>query len=797
KVVAADPAGGMAAPAGGSGAACVANGPAATEFNAGSGLQIAYTGNGIPNTTAYGIYRSIDAGAYQYIGTTHTTLYKDYGSYDGSSAFDWPSTPSSQPQTLFATVTGGSGNQWTLDTAASTSVTNAFTRHDDTAALQAALDNAAGKLVDIPAGYYHINRYMLASGSIPNTRYGYEVTSSTMNQLESGSLLVQTSNTTIRGDAMGGTHLVHDYLHQGKGTGGVFTAIPPGLPPLSQPQSADNTFKFTTYPFNSAAASSNVITLTNPTDASAFNVGDYVYLAGGAVLDGYNAAVINRIVAIDSTSGVLTLADPLPFALPYGPVGIANVIINLSANNAIIHDLSIEHLTLDSASNIISGGAIYRLRLYDIHDDVTCSASLQDIVYNFWAMSHVSISRSSFHYSDLPQFEYLTDLRMDNNVWIADKPHITFTIQSGASPADIHDNIWYTGCDAPVLLQTDIDNLLFHDNHILSNCTVSHTTKDNTLQEAGALNLRGIRAGGHNAQISHNTIVSGSDLVLHVHGDSAFWQQALISDNTMVQYRQPFMTSIDGILMQAGNLRFTNNTVTFIGNGNTGAAEFRFKKLSNETISPMELTNNTLRTTGTENLTCMAFDDPGSVQSVIVNVSNNKCVNAATGIAVASTTNLPNVTLQGNVMSGVTTPYSPASLSALSLANAATNVTYGMPNTTNLTTSVPLSIKGSTSGTITVAPQAAAGTYNFNLPTTAGVSGQFLTSAGGGTAAMTWGPVKSAVASLPTCNSSSEGIFATATDCNAACVAGGTCAGGGATHCGLYCNGSAWKETGQ
>jgi hypothetical protein len=49
-----------------------------------------------------------------------------------------------------------------------------------------------------------------------------------------------------------------------------------------------------------------------------------------------------------------------------------------------------------------------------------------------------------------------------------------------------------------------------------------------------------------------------------------------------------------------------------------------------------------------------------------------------------------------------------------------------------------LNISGSTSGTITLQPQAAAGTYNFNLPTTAGTSGYVLTSGGGASSPMTW-----------------------------------------------------------
>jgi hypothetical protein len=49
-----------------------------------------------------------------------------------------------------------------------------------------------------------------------------------------------------------------------------------------------------------------------------------------------------------------------------------------------------------------------------------------------------------------------------------------------------------------------------------------------------------------------------------------------------------------------------------------------------------------------------------------------------------------------------------------------------------------LALSGNTSGVVTIAPQAAAGTYNFNLPTTAGTSAQVLASGGGAAAPMTW-----------------------------------------------------------
>jgi len=49
-----------------------------------------------------------------------------------------------------------------------------------------------------------------------------------------------------------------------------------------------------------------------------------------------------------------------------------------------------------------------------------------------------------------------------------------------------------------------------------------------------------------------------------------------------------------------------------------------------------------------------------------------------------------------------------------------------------------LRMEGTSSGAVTIQTQAASGTWNFNLPTSAGSSGQVLASAGGGSSAMTW-----------------------------------------------------------
>lgn len=83
-----------------------------------------------------------------------------------------------------------------------------------------------------------------------------------------------------------------------------------------------------------------------------------------------------------------------------------------------------------------------------------------------------------------------------------------------------------------------------------------------------------------------------------------------------------------------------------------------------------------------------------------------------------------------------------------------------------------LKFGGSTSGTVSVKAQAAAGTYNFNLPTTAGTAGQVLTSQGGSSTAMTWttidpmllGNGSNSAPSYSFTNSTNAGMYRVTTD---------------------------------
>jgi hypothetical protein len=79
-----------------------------------------------------------------------------------------------------------------------------------------------------------------------------------------------------------------------------------------------------------------------------------------------------------------------------------------------------------------------------------------------------------------------------------------------------------------------------------------------------------------------------------------------------------------------------------------------------------------------------------------------------------------------------------ASTGAVTLSIPSTFIAPGSIQATTSSAAASFLLNGSGSGTVSILPQAAAGTYNFNLPITAGTSGYLLTSAGGAGSPMTW-----------------------------------------------------------
>jgi hypothetical protein len=101
----------------------------------------------------------------------------------------------------------------------------------------------------------------------------------------------------------------------------------------------------------------------------------------------------------------------------------------------------------------------------------------------------------------------------------------------------------------------------------------------------------------------------------------------------------------------------------------------------------------------------------------------------------AGTTTLGATTI--GAITGTSSSFS-SSTSSTTKTTGAVTVVGGIATEENLNVGGYIGLSGSTSGIISIKSQAVAGTYNFNLPTTSGSSGQVLTSAGGVGAPMTW-----------------------------------------------------------
>ena len=140
----------------------------------------------------------------------------------------------------------------------------------------------------------------------------------------------------------------------------------------------------------------------------------------------------------------------------------------------------------------------------------------------------------------------------------------------------------------------------------------------------------------------------------------------------------------------------------------------------------------------------MIWTSVGTVTSVALTVPTFLSVS---GSPITSSGTLA-VTLSGTalpVLNGGTGSTTSTGSGSVVLANTPTLITPVIGAATGTSVSVTGNINslthtitGSSSGIITIQAQAAAGTYNFNLPITAGTSGQVLTSQGGVSTAMIW-----------------------------------------------------------
>lgn len=151
-------------------------------------------------------------------------------------------------------------------------------------------------------------------------------------------------------------------------------------------------------------------------------------------------------------------------------------------------------------------------------------------------------------------------------------------------------------------------------------------------------------------------------------------------------------------------------------------------------------------TDGSKQLASLAYDSANTASALVQrdgsgNFAAGTITATLTGTASGNTTITP--TNHGVVISGAANAMTAIAGTTGTILQGVTgsDPAFSATPTLGLAASATgkLNLSGTTSGTVTVQPQDAAGTYNFNLPTSAGSAGQPLLSGGGGATAQTYG----------------------------------------------------------
>lgn len=177
-----------------------------------------------------------------------------------------------------------------------------------------------------------------------------------------------------------------------------------------------------------------------------------------------------------------------------------------------------------------------------------------------------------------------------------------------------------------------------------------------------------------------------------------------------------------------------NTSLTFNSNTAAFGAAILVSTVSTGT-APLTVTSTTnVANLNASSLSGATFAAPGAIGG------GTASTGAFTTLTTTSTLTVNGVATTGTVNSGTAGRLTYYAGTGTAVSGNANFTVSGSTLTVGISGSAKgiITLPGNSSGAISIAPQAAAGTYNFNLPTTAGASGDLLTSGGGVGAAMTW-----------------------------------------------------------
>lgn len=367
----ADGLGGVSAP---SQQACI-EGPTALSLQ--SANLLAWDYNGPLAATLW--YVSVDDSPYQFLCAGCNT---DVGQRPAS-ADGWPSSlpPGAQGiaknEDLFDTCAAASGNQLVLTEPLAADVLDAVVDHDDTASVQAAIDQASaagGGTIQFEAASYNIRRPSWIYVENNSVAYPHYTTSYAMAPWWDGYSLLYIQNGSTGHIAI-----------EGRGTSTVIVT-PPGhaytgaliaIGGFGRPSTAP----YTTLPMLEVAKGAQTVTLQADAAASGLIVGDDIWLFSGSysststpciATDGTAGGMchyseLNTIKAIDGN----TISLMYPASKRYYDDGSSS--FGLVKMPITPHNVSIEHLSVNTSDPITTTGLVYGLVINDVHINGTIS----------------------------------------------------------------------------------------------------------------------------------------------------------------------------------------------------------------------------------------------------------------------------------------------------------------------------------------------------------------------------------------------------------------------------------------
>jgi hypothetical protein len=194
-----------------------------------------------------------------------------------------------------------------------------------------------------------------------------------------------------------------------------------------------------------ANSGSNTITLTTPSDASNFVVGDPMYILGGPGFESNGDGEINWVTAINAGTGVLTLAKPTskPYTGNLSNVGTPNVVSVMPGGGQFFYDLSLEGCTANTGADFAYIGQVINAKIKNNRVVNSPTASRSMMANSFYPMAEIEIAGNS----------YTQGL------------NIAIQLADGWRDVFIHDNNWTSPFGAPVFAvsQGIIDSIISHN----------------------------------------------------------------------------------------------------------------------------------------------------------------------------------------------------------------------------------------------------------------------------------------------------------------------------------------------